>query len=513
MQAVKQTFIDAAQRDIRLLSWEVRASFDKTFDDNITFFTLDTSQLDGTDILAPDGGNTAQEWDKYSYDDYTSRVKSIEVTSEEVDPYSIVQSYADVVMNNYDDFFTPNSGSAIDQFILPRRPFRIFMGFGDSNIPQFVGLSDSMPEINKNSRTARFHLVDFLTFIFDKEVSETVIKLNISTGDAIAYLLGLVGLTSTQYSMDQTSFNRIPYFFVEKGTKVGSVIRKLMEAEQGRLFMDEYGIIKFLNRQNYSTTPVAFFDKSNTNDYQVSREDDIINSVKIECDILEQQSKQMIYTLYETVLIKAGATADVWVSYEDPVTSVTTPTYSVTETTDSYFTSTSDIGGSIANTDVSVSSISNFAKATKIVFQNTGSTDAYIYAMKVWGVPVKTVDTIVVEDQDATSIAKFEERRYEMQTKYIQNKDSAVSKAAIMIDDYKNYGSILEIDVKGNMALQIGDTITCSIDGYTGSFIIKKITNILSDRYIQRLKIKQVSPREYFILDVSQIDGTDALAP
>lgn len=519
MQTTTAQFDEIAQGYVRPLSWGLRASFDKAFDPAITFFELDTSLLDGPDLLSPDGTPNILPWDQYEYTDYSDRVISIEISQEQVEPYSVVQSIADVTLNNFDDYFTPNAGSPIDAYILPKRPFRLLLGFNGESLPQFVGLSTSTPDISKTGKTAKFHLIDFMSYLFDREIHDSDLLLDVSTAEAIDYLFQSVGLLPSQYSLDETSFNRIPFFYVDKGRKLGSVIKELMEAEQGRLYMDEFGVIRFLSRQNFETTSVYSFDTRNTIDYSVSKEDDVINSTRFECDILAEQVKQSIYVLSEKILVKAGSTAEYWISYNDPITAVTTPTYSAITITDSYFTSTSDVNGEIPYTSITISSIDNFSKASKIVFSNGGATDAYVYAMEVFGTPVKVIDEIIVENKDQTSIDAYDERRYELKTTYIQDRDSAESKSAVMIDDYKDFGSILEIDIKGSPALQIGDVVTLDLDTYAGDATITKIVQILSDaKYTQRLTVKQREFRVYFILSSdsearSLLDGTDVLAP
>lgn len=513
MQSVSTSFVNDAHAQVRPLAWQLRASFDKTFDDNIDFFTLDTSILDGTDVLAPSDSDVISQWDKFTYADYTDRVISMEVTREVVEPFSIVQSFADVVLNNYDNYFTPNSGSVIDQFILPKRPFRIAMGFGGESVQLFVGLSEKVPTINKMSRTASFHLIDFLSFIFEKEIGQSAMILDYSTAEILDVLFQSVGLLSTQYNLDN-SFNRIPFFFVNKGDKLGPIVQELMKAEQGRLYLDELGVIRLRNRQNYSTESVFMFDQSNTIDYDVSTEDDIINSVKLTCDILAVQAEQSIWQLAQAAYIPAGDTVEVFANLNDPATSITTPTYSATFVESSHYTTTQDIGGVLPYASITLNSLTSFGTAAKLEFENTGASNAYVYAIDLWGTPVKTEDTILVEDSDQTSIDAFEERVYELETKYIQDRDSALSKAAIMVDDYKDYGSLVDIDVKGNPALQIDDVLNLDLDGYQGNHVITKLVNGMSgSKYYQRIRAKARTLRLYFILDQSRLDDINELAP
>lgn len=513
MQTTGLAFRQRAAGHLRPLAWQLRASFDKQIDDSIDFFELDTSLLDGDDLLAPTDSNIIAEWDKYSYADYSDRVIDMEVTREVTEPYSIVQSYADVTLNNYDNYFTPNSGSPIEDFILPKRPFRILMGFGAETVPVFVGLSEKMPRLDKQSRTVTFHLIDFLTLIFDKEVGETTMLLNSSTSEILSELFQGVGLLPSQFDLDD-SFNRVPYFFVKKGVKLGSVVQDLMKAEQGRLYLDELGVIRFKNRQNYSTTSVYSFDKANTIDYHVSDEDDIINYVKLKANILELQSEQSVWEQALPIYVPVGATVEVWGTLNHPTTAITTPVYSEVQVESSHFRATQDSTGNTPYADIDLVSDDLFGDTAKLVFENTGSLNGYVFAIDLWGTPIVQADTILVEEKDQTSIDNFEERLYELETPYIQTRNDAISKAAIMVDDFKDYGSLVDWDAKGNPALQIDDVVDLDLDGYQGDHVITKIVQGMSlGKYWQRLRGKSKAPRMYFILDSSVLDGTDVLAP
>lgn len=520
MQSTSSQFELLAKSAVRPIKAEVRVSFDKQIDPSITFFTLDQSLLDGPDILADDNHNVITEWDKYLYRDYSDRIISVEVNREELEPYSVVQAYADVTFDNFDGYFTPNSNSPIGQYILPRRPFRILGGFGNEVIPQFVGLSTEMPEIDRQNGTARFHLIDFLTFIFSKEIGDTVMLLNASTGDVLDYLFQHVGLTTNQYVLDETSFNRIPFFYAEKGQNLGDIIKELIRAEQGRLFMDELGIIRYLSRQSFNDTSVYTFNEWDVEDYQPSDESDIINYAKVIADVLEEQVESSIWESAERILVKAGESTVVWASFEDPITNITTPVYSAEPVESSHFTSYEDVDQTIPTTSITITDIDKFAKAAKITFTNGAATDGYITAIDIWGTPVRISETIEVIHSDQDSIDKFEEQRYEYRTQYIQKRSSAITEATIMVDDYKDYGSIVKGRFIGNVALQIGDVVTLdNVDGYNEEFTITSISNIWSDfRYRQDLELKQKDIRTYFILSSdsvakSLLNGADVLAP
>lgn len=514
MQTTSSRFQELATGYVRPLSYATRASFDKVFDTDVTFFTLDTSVLDGTDILAPSDDNPLQEWDKYAYVDYTGKTKSIEITREETEPYSVVQAFADIVLNNYDSYFTPNSGSPIEEYILPRRPFRALLGFGGETVPQIVGMSEGMPELDKASRTASFHVVDFMTLLLAQDIGETVILENVKTHEVLDYLLQYMGLTDDQYTLDD-SLNTIKFFYVEKGAKFRGILEKLIEAEIGRFYMDEAGILRFKNRYSYDLTPVYTFDKSNTIDYAVSDIDRIINSVKITNDVREVQIEQSVWTGSSPDEIGSGQTIEIWAQFNDPVTTLNDPVYSAVEINDSYFIASLAADGTGAYSDMDLVSLDLFSTSAKMVFENTGASAAYITAIDLYGTPAKIIDSIKVEEKDQASIDDFEEQLYEISDNpYIQDRSNAQARAIMLINDYKNYGSSVDLEVKGNPAIQLADAVNLDLDGYQGVYTIIKTVSIMSEgKLTSRLRARQKVVASFFILDTSILDGTDVLSP
>lgn len=513
MQGRSSRFDPLAKGYVRPISWDVRASFDKAFDSDVGFFILDTSVLDGPDILAPVDDNPVQEWDKYAYSDLTDRAIQVEVTREETEPYSVVQAYGDVTLNNYDNYFTPDSGSPIDQYIIPRRPFRLGAGFGGEALQQIVGLSSRMPEIDKSSRTASFHVIDFMSYLFDKDIGETIILEDVRTDEVLDYLFQYMGLLSNQYVLDD-SLNTIKFFFVTKGTKFGDIVSDLLEAEIGRLYLDELGVIRFKNRYNYDLDPVYTFNKSNTIDYQVSDEDLVINSVKIISEVREVQALQSVWISSSPYELSSGQSVTIFAEFADPVTTANDPVYSDIEISDSHYISALNSDGTGVYTDIDLTSLDLFSTNAKLVFENTGATTAYITAMEIYGTPAKVVDTIKIEEKDQDSIDTFEEQLYEINNNYIQDRSGASSRALILLNDYKEYGSVIDLEVKGNPALQLGDAVTLDLDGYQGIYVLtKEIIVVRPGQLTQRLRARKKVVPLFFTLDESLLDGGAVLTP
>lgn len=504
-------FDTLANGQMRPLAWAFTASFDKSFDSGVEFFTLDTSILDGTDVLAPTDNNVIQEWDKYDYRDYSGRVISMEWQREEDFPYSVNMAIADVVVNNTDDYFTPNSGSPIDTYILPKRPIRLLSGFGTERLPAFVGLTEKMPVIEERGKTAKFHAMDFMSYLFNRPLDQTVIYTDMRTDEIIDELLQLAGLTPSQYDLE-VGFNNIPFTWFPIGTKYGDAFRQLMQAEMGSFYMDEMGILRFVNKNEKSNTPVYYFDKGNTLDIQISSDDDIINVVEIKADVREVQLTEPIYNLTsgtdtEDQLIAPGVSTNIFYAFDNPV---------VTVNDIDFYTANSEPDGSGTDltSSVAISATDVFDTAIKVTWTNSSGQNAYITALTIFGTPAPVVRTIKYRQQDDTSVDKYDEKILTIENDFIQSNESAESLASIILDYYSEYGGVVEIDTKGNPALQIGDCISVDIDNTENNYIITKIVNkLMNGQFSQTLTGKVQRARTFFILDQSVLDGTDVLAP
>lgn len=510
MQTVPAIFNQNAVAGIRKPAYQLRMSFDKAFDPGLLFFELDTSLLNGTDVLAPSDNNVVQEWDKYIYLDYTDRLMQMEWTREEDMPYSVNLAMADIVLNNYDSYFTRGS-SPLDPNILPKRPIRLLSGFSSITIPQFVGLTESVPKVDKSSRTASIHCIDFLSFLFNKPLNEAVMLENKRTDEVLDYLFQLFGLSPSQYVLDQ-GFNTIQFVYFPPDMLFGEAARQLMQAELGSLFMDELGTIRFRNRGKEPGAAVWSFDDTNIIDYRLSDETKIINVVTIKADVREVQPMDEVYSSTEVIELSTGTT-ERFFNFSDPVTSIDPITAYVANTQP-------DGSGSNVSAFVSISDTDLFATSVKVTFNNTSGAKAYLTSISIDGTAATIVGEINERFQDDASVEEFEELPITINNNFIQDYDGAARLALSILNYFGGYGNSIELDVKGTPALQLGDTIQVDVDDISGAYTISKITNILetAGRYTQRLVGKVFDIPAYFILSsdstaMSLLDGTDVLAP
>jgi hypothetical protein len=510
MQDTSLRFEQLAKGYVRPISWQLRMSFDKTFEDSIGFFILDSSLLDGTDVLSFNSDDPVQLWDKYMYEDFSDRTVQLEWQCEEEVPYSVALAMADMEVNNYDGLFTAGGDSPLEPDILPKRPVRILAGFGGENVPQFVGLTQSSPEANYRDKTASFHAVDFLSSLFEKPLDETVMLENVRTDEAIDYLLQLFGLLPEQYFLEEGS-NTIGFVYFEKGKKLGEAIRSLVQAELGSFYMDETGTIRFKNSKRAAADPVYTFDKSNIQDFKASNDDNIINVVEINANVREVQAEQLVYTLSITQALEAGDT-EIFLNLNDPITSLNS---SISFAANSL----EDGSGSDQTGNVTITDIDQFATAVKLTFNNSGS-KAYLTSLQLNGTPAKAVgNPLYVRYSDQDSIDKYDEQVMTINNDFIQNKDQADSVGLTILYNYAPHNNTIELTVKGNPALQVRDVIHVEIDDIDQDYTISKVYNTIQrGKYTQRLIARVYNVPPYFILSSdsdfrSLLDGTDFLAP
>lgn len=514
MQTTTTAFDQLASGEVRPISYSLKISFDKQFDSSIDFFTVGVSEIGGDDFI-PGSGIVVQEWDKYVYNDYTDRVVSIEWNREEGKVWSVAQAYGDVTLDNHDGYFTPGGGSPINDYILPERPLRILAGFGNDLVQTFVGLTDGMPIVDKDRGTVTFRVVDFLTFILNRPLEEGVMYVNKRTDDILDDLLTTFGFLTGQYQLD-VGLNTVKFTFYKKGDKFGDIVKKLMEAEMGRFFMDEQGVIRFRSRQYPLGSSVHEFTTSNTVDLTTLNEDDIYNVVEVTASIRVVQANQIIWeTTADPIAIPAGDTVDVWADFDDPVTSVVTPAGFGGGSISYYFASDStSVDGTNMTGSVTMNSIDVFSTSAKMEFENTSGDTVYLVKIQLYGTPAKVVQHLYVREEDTTSVQKYGEKIFTIDNDLLQSEGDARSVALVLLSLYSEYGGVKSLQAKSNPAWQIGDVVDVSIDTPTDDYQINVLRNVIANQqYKQIVGLKGLKVFDFFTIELSAIGGSDQIAP
>lgn len=521
MQTVPQLFHDRAQGEVIPLRVGISVSFDKLYDDDIEWFTFDQSEFNGGDLLAPSDDNPLQQWDYYTYRDYTSRLVNMEFTREIDFPYSVTAAMADFSLNNFDDYFTPGSGSPVSDYVLPKRPLRLYAGYnGVSPLQQFVGITEKSPVRDENAKIASFHATDFLTEIFKQELNETIAMQNVTTDVVLAAIFTQFGISPSAYVLAQGR-NRIPFLFFDRGRNAGNAIRDLMQAEGGALWIDEEGIIRFEQRLLLPETPVMVFNDNNVIDISSLGDDEIINYVKITSEVRAVQSYQVVFsnareagTSWEPTddrfTIPANSSRPYNADLEDPCLTANEPTLGFEEN-DSWFTAVNS-GGLPVTSNITVTGSVLNTNQFVVFIQNNNPFPIDIDQMEIWGEPAKVINTINYKAYDQDSIDIYEEQVLEIDNNFFGSYSNCDSFAETIIDAYKDHDPVIEMSVKGDYSLQLGDIVEINARSFVGQYKIIAMTNVVNP-YQCKIKARRYNPRNWFTFDVSELDGTDELAP
>lgn len=529
MISTTTTFNQIANGTIRPLAMNILISFSKQRTQNMNWFTLDSSTLDGTDILATDPDDVIQLWDAYEWNEFTGDLMKMDWQRSVEFPYNVQSATCDIQMNNTSQRYTfDNADSPLYGQILPKRPMRTYAGFkkGGSaeTVPVFIGLTQGIPRYEgANNSTASFTALDFLSEIANTQLNNTVMLRDVTTDEAIAVILDQYGMDSSMYSL-QKGLNTIPFVVFESGYNAGNILAKLVQAENGKLWLDEKGVIRFEPRvADIGKTPVMVFDQSNIIEIKPSSTDGIVNRVKIKSDIRQVQDNQPIFTATnetgyqnqpddDPYRIKPNGNAVVWLSFEDPIWSIDANPILNGDNTASNFTAL-DLGGGRVPSGITANA-TLFADSMKITFTNTNPYAVSLDYLEIWGEPAKIVDTIKYDAYDDDSVEKFGEMILEINdNNYFGSYSNADSYAMDILKRRAQYSPTMILKVKGNPALQLGDIITCN-HKYTGDYKVVGIKSSISNSggYTTELTVERTTVVFPFILDESELDSERVLS-
>jgi hypothetical protein len=526
MQTVSSAFTTKTDAALRKIFTSVQISFLKNYDAGIDFFTIGVSSIGGSDVIKGTG-SVIQEWDKYDYEDYSSRVLSVEVNRETQPPTNpLTFATCDIVLDNHDDLFTPsNTSSPLNGSLLSRRPVRVNVGFSqDELIPKFVGVTDGKPEIDERAKTAKFHCIDFLKSIMGTPLDEEVILQDYRTDEAISYLLeNKGGLDPTQFNLDTGSVI-IPFIYFPKGMQLGNALGDIAEAELGNLSILEDGTPRFQNRTSWASHTIAWeFTKRNLLERNSVDNNTIINVVNVYSRARQVQAKQKLWESAGIIELAPSGNTEVFIDFKDdygalPVTSADDPDYIDSATTSLYATNeVIDGSGATRSTDVALVSSDLFSTAMKLTFSNASTKTLYLTQLEIYATPAKVVNDIYIRVQDDTSVGNkdgVEEHPVDINNDLIQDETAANSIAQILLDDRASEHDQEDWIVKAVPQLQIGDIGHYADDISDEEYFAIRINDIInSSGYRQKLTVSKRTMNVYFRIGISSIGGTDKIAP
>lgn len=407
----------------------------------------------------------------------------------------------------------------ISNYIGPNKPCRISLGFEDEFLQVFDGKTQ-YPESDKKSISTKIHIDDKIKAINEYRLPQGSLLTNIRTDEYIALILQEMGYDESDYSLDAGIQQMALAWFA--GNTAGYEIQQAVEAEGGRFYQREDGILVFENRQHYNVNEehqnsVMEFDFSNLEDLDYPDDrSSIVNHLVIKLKPRNQQSLAEVWSYGSVpVYMGPGQTITVWATFTDPVSPITTPV----ATTD-YTANTKSEGSGVDKTaDISITT-TKFAQAAKLEIRNTGTAYIYLTMMKLRGQAWTQSDTIEIEEKDDTSITNYGTFKKEIENKYMTDEDYVGTLAETIVDRYANPTHRVILKNRCVPQLQLGDMIGVHNEE-KGEYYLMRIVKLktifsLSSGMEQDIYARQVTTDEladYFTIGVSDIGGDDIIAP
>jgi hypothetical protein len=302
MQTVSSAFLASSTGSLSKINYGVLISFAKTLNTSVHFWTIGTSTIGGPDMILGANGIPAF-MDIFQYIDYSDYATAWTVTRDLGQyPYGIVGAQATVQLDNTSLLFLPNFDATIGSYITLGRPIKISAGFGTESINVFTGYT-TMPINDVQNRLFSTNAYDMMDYLNNYKSTTTPIQVNVYADAIIASLLAEVGLTSSQYVLEQSLQQPIG-FYSPYNLKIGDIIQALCEAEQALFFFDENGIAHFWNRQhipNNNTVQYSFDETTMTNVQPA--DSPVINDVIVTANPRSVQAKQKVWEMTSATLV------------------------------------------------------------------------------------------------------------------------------------------------------------------------------------------------------------------
>lgn len=514
-QSVSSAFTAEETDLVRRLAHNLQVSWKKESTLTGRTFTIGVSTIGGSDIIGINPGAVGSPG-MFRYFDESDYVMELAWERHLNIPLGGLNvAAAEALLDNTSGRFLPDymgGRSELYTAILPRRPMIINSGFEvngiDDMVPQFAGVSSGIPVIEEGRRQVRLTGFDYLNFFSRRFVDQTIMFTGQSTDQILERLFQNQGMSTAQYVLDE-GLNTIPFGYFDKGDKMSDIIHELVEAENGHIFQDEMGIIRFWNRQHWTLPPYTNVQRiiatSQVIDTQAPRDDHLINVVEVKSRRYAKQASEQLFKLASPLAIPASGDVDIFVNFDNPVIELDSVTFYVANTLE-------DESGSDITASVRVKSVDKFTNAAKIVFTNVGASAGFITQLSLYGRSAKPISDIYVRSKDDSSVTAYEEHPITVENRFIQDSTWAESLSQLLLNQYSDPERLQQITILGIPELQFGDLI--SWRGLTWRVYGIRAKLSPADGFVQELVITQAesSTISFFTIGVSTIGGADIIA-
>jgi hypothetical protein len=522
MQSVAAAFTAEEKDTVRKIVQNLQVSWKKQSTIGNRTFTIGVSTIGGNDVIGINPGAVGSPSNYRYFDESAYVIRMGWERGLKIPTGGLTKALGEAMLDNTGGRFTPRyQGGRSELFtaIQPGKPATISAGFNfggvDQMLPQFAGIIGEQPQVSMRDKLVRLKLQDYVYYFQNKKLDTAVVFTGQRTDQVLTTLLGQLGMSTAQYDLD-TGINVIPFGAFDVGISFASAINELVEAENGQFYQDEQGIFKFENRQHWSSSPYNAVQKVITTsmviDAEITDDSHIVNVVEVKANAFAKQPEQVIFRLnqFDTLQVPANGTASIFVNFDDPVLSMTTP--SGGGATSFYLAYANQDGtGTDLTASVSITNVSRFAQSAKIFFRNTSTSDAYVNTLVITGRVARSVAPIYTRATIGHSITAYQEQVLAISNRFIQNQSWAESYANMILNDFASPENLQKIIIRAIPELQMGDLLSWQ-GRYWRVFDIKNTLDPAVG-FIQELMLLQRSITTYFRIGFSTIGGSDQIAP
>lgn len=516
MQSAPSAFTAEEKDTVRYVAQSTRVAWKKGTIASIKYFTIGSSMIGGNDLIGTGNESALANWRRYQFFDESTKTLGLSYERTLSMPLGgLSLARADVRLDNTSGRYLPDymgGNSELFTSILPRRPMAIDAGFniGGVNIllPQFIGITDKSPLIDTRSRQAELSAIDFMGFLENKAVDESTIYTSQRSDQILDNLLNSkLGIATADYVLDQ-GLNTIPFAIIESGQKLNDFINKIVSAEMGHFFQDEFGIMRFWNRQHWDsgqfTSVQLALHTAEVIEDTAPTDDHLVNVVEVKANPRAKSTNTTIFTLSGTVELQPGDN-EVFVDFANPVLATDTPTRVAN--------ANSDGSGTNDTSNVTLKSSSVFTRAAKYIYTNSTGRTSYLTTLGITGrwATERYPEGIFHRAQDDSSVTAYEERVLAVENDYIQDRTWAMSLANLIFSQLAEPETIRNITIKAKPRLQFGDLLSWQNRNYRVFGIKTRLDP--SDGFLQDLMLVKRDTVNYFKIGISLIGGADRIAP
>ena len=498
----------------------VQIAWERTESD-AEFAVVGTSTVGGDDIIQGADDSAVANPDRFDFTDESDRVLSLDWDRSIDDMFTgVTYATATLVLDNSDLRYTPGEDVTIGDYIKRGRPIRIYAGyrlpsFGtDHAIPQFKGLIMT-PRENKMDKTVEIRAVGYLSWVRDRQMGVDLYQ-NVTTDQVIRDVLLRAGFSTDQLDLD-VGINYIGTAWFSDGITINQRLNDLIRAEMGHLYLDEFGIIHFDNRQKYVELGSSLHTLASGDilDWQELESQQVINRCMVVGRPRTVLAEQIVWQNSKTEPFNPGETREITANLDNPVTTVVTPVIS----TDLFANSAEDDTGADTSSDFTVDDIQFTPTEIKLTITNGGATLSYITALRLRGTPAVTVSEIIETYEDIDSQDEFGLQEYTIENEFISEESFAYYLARSIVRKFKDPKRRARITIIAIPQLQLKDYITVT-DPDTGETITMRVMRIQGSvgagEFIQIVDMREITDDEietWAIVGTSTVGGDDVVAP